>query len=296
MLAGCPQLLEGDFLNEIEPGVALRNSPDAALPDEPADAGVRPLPPTEAGHPQPPPLTPDAGLPTPDPALLQALRSSLAHRYSFSGTGSVAVDSVGAANGALIGAALDGQGSALLRGGGQLVNLPNGLLSSSNDKTIEAWVIWHGGGDWQRLFDFGSSEEGEAARGTGLTYLQLTPRSEYGAMAVGYTNAGLAAETLLHGTLALPIDSQEHVAVVVDSQNNALSLYLNGALNATTPLVERLSSIDDVNMWIGVSQYAADPSLLAELSEFRLYERALGERELELSFQLGADTAQLVAP
>jgi len=206
------------------------------------------------------------------------------------------VDSVGAADGALIGAALDGQGSASLRGGGQLVNLPNGLLSSSNDKTIEAWVIWHGGGDWQRLFDFGSSVQGEATRGTGLTYLQLTPRSPDGAMAVGFTTAGLAAETLLHGTVALPIDSQAHVAVVVDSQNNALSLYLNGALNATTLLVERLSSINDVNMWIGVSQYSADPSLLAELSEFRLYDRALSEQELALSFELGADTAQLVVP
>jgi hypothetical protein len=228
--------------------------------------------------------------------LLGSLKRALAHRYSFEGSGDTAIDSVAETSGALFNVNLDDRGFVDLAGDNEFVNLPNGLLSSSNDKTIEAWLTWNGGDRWQRIFDFGTSDQGEAQRGNGTSYLYLTPRSTADVVLVGFSRAGYGAETRLSGTAALPVGRLSHVAVVIDSQTNAFSLFVDGALNATARLTERLSDVDDVNCWLGIAQFSGDPHLNAELNEFRLYERALTAEELELSFELGPDTAALTSP
>ena len=64
------------------------------------------------------------------------------HRYSFNDdfSSAVATDSVGGANGDLIGASLDGLGNVLLAGDGGYVNLPNGIISSLTNATFEMWT------------------------------------------------------------------------------------------------------------------------------------------------------------
>ena len=59
----------------------------------------------------------------------------------------------------------------------QYVDLPNHLVSSLTNATFEAWLTWHGGKVWQRVFDFGTSSEGEGAGGNGVSYLFLTVSS-----------------------------------------------------------------------------------------------------------------------
>ena len=44
------------------------------------------------------------------------------------------------------------------------------------------WVTWNGGGAWQRIFDFGTSDGGEGNSGTGQKYLFLTPSSGAGTL------------------------------------------------------------------------------------------------------------------
>jgi hypothetical protein len=39
-------------------------------------------------------------------------------------------------------------------------DLPNGLISGLTDVTIEAWYTLNGTNNWQRVFDFGSSDGG----------------------------------------------------------------------------------------------------------------------------------------
>jgi hypothetical protein len=46
-----------------------------------------------------------------------------------------------------------------------------------------------------------------------------------------------------------------------------------------------------VNLWIGRSQFAVDPNLDADVTEFRVYDAALGADQLALSHQLGPDAA-----
>ncbi len=221
--------------------------------------------------------------------LRARLKSALAHRYSFEGSGTLIADSVASAHGTLHNASLDGRGFAELLGDDAFVNFPNGLLSSSNDKTLEAWLTWKGGERWQRVFDFGSSDRGEGQRGRGTSYLYLTTRGNDDAMAAAYSTDGISGETRLLSSVALPVGSSVHVAVVIDSQTDGFALYVDGVLDASSSLEQRLSEIRDVNSWLGLAQYETDPGLNADLLEFRLYDRALSAGEVALSFQLGAD-------
>jgi hypothetical protein len=257
----------------------FRNVPGYPAAGEPTrDAGSRPSHGAEAGA--------DAGL---DPA--SGLSAALAHRYGFDGVGVNPTDAVGGAPAYIHNGSLEGQGFVRLRGGDEYVSLPNGLLSSSSDKTIEVWLTWRGGEAWQRVFDFGASTAGELNRGVGTSYLFLTPTTDDGVMLVAYTTEGSSREVRLTGTEALPQNVLTHVAVVVDSARDMLYLYLDGALHAGTRLTQRLGSIDDFNVWIGRSQFAADPSLDADVTELRIYDAALAADQVALSHQLGPDAA-----
>jgi hypothetical protein len=284
-LYACPQLRDADF--RTVPGDTL-SRPDAggtggtAETDQTGGRGG-------TGGVSESPSSPDAGS-MPD-LQLDALRAALAHRYAFAGTGSIAFDSVGGSDATLINTTLDGSGSLILEDEGEYVDLPNGILSSRNDQTIEAWLTWNGGGAWQRIFDFGSSDAGEDERGNGRTYLFLTPRSSRGVLLLAYSATGYSGETRLSTDVAFPVGVQAHVAVVIDSPENSISLYLDGRWLARQTLEQRLSELEDVNCWLGMAQYQSDPGLSASLTEFRLYHRALTSAELELSHSLGPDGA-----
>lgn len=298
VVAGCPQLAKDDF--GVGVGGAMAGSPDAAGTAgtagsggleqggagadgvagagghlERADAGLGGDAPSNGGDAAPTPV--------------QALRSALVHRYDLSGLGFNPADSMGGDVAYIYNTVLNDAGYLSLNGVNQYMSLPNGLLSASNDCTIELWLLWRGGGAWQRIFDFGTSDAGELSQGTGTTYLFLTPMSDDGVMFVAYSQDGISNEVRLPSTAALPTDGVQHVAVVVDSTRNTLALYLNGLLDGQTALTQRLASITDNNMWIGHSQYLGDPDLDADVMEVRIYDRALDADELALSHQLGPD-------
>lgn len=233
----------------------------------------------------------------PDPP--SPLATSLIHRYGFDGRGNVALDSKGAAHGQLVGVTLDGAGSLALDGerSGQYVNLPNGMVSGLVNATFEAWLTWRGGGSWQRIFDFGSSSGGEDMAGAaGIRYLFLTTassadaaRSLPGVLRVAYSQNGVDDEDTCQATEALPVGVPTHVAVVVDHDQGTFALYRDGALLALCSLTRPLSAIDDVNDWLGHSNFAADVDLGASYDEFRVYSAALSAEQLADSFAAGPD-------
>jgi concanavalin A-like lectin/glucanase superfamily protein len=278
LLSACPQLLDDDFAANHQ-GVS---DPDASGETRSSSSGGKGGSAGSSGNPS----SGSGG----GSAAENGLRAALAHRYSFDGIGDVVLDSVAGADAKLFRASLDGRGVAVLTGDDEFVNLPNNLLSSSNDKTIETWLTWNGGDRWQRIFDFGSSDEGETQRGQGATYLYLTPRGNDDRMLLGYSTDGIEGETRVISSSALPIGSSVYVAVVVDSRHDSFSLYVNGALDGTHALEQRLSEIQDFNSWLGLGQFSADPGLSGQLDEFRLYDRALTAEEIALSFELGANT------
>jgi len=242
--------------------------------------------------------------PAVEPAPPSPLASSLIHRYSFDGEGAEALDSKGAAHGQILGANLDSHGGLPLAGAKSLeyVNLPNGIVSGLSDATFEAWLTWNGGNAWQRIFDFGNSTGGEdppppGTNYSGTSYLFLTTnatedtgRSLPSGMRVAYSRNGVNAEkTCYDSEQPFPKGAEHHVAVVVDAQAATLALYLDGARVDECPLSQPLSAIDDVNNWLGRSNYTIDNELEGDYDEFRIYGAALSADEIANSFKAGPD-------
>jgi hypothetical protein len=169
-----------------------------------------------------------------------------------------------------------------------------------SDATFEAWLTWQGGGVWQRIFDFGNSSGGEGEPGAiGTSYLFLTTSSSTDtgrmlppALRAAFSTNGVDDEEICHGLAPIPIGVATHVALVVDGAGHTMSLYLDGAPLVDCELLRPLSLIDDVNNWLGRSNYVADVELSASFDEFRIYGAALTADELAESFALGPDVGR----
>jgi|GEM_PF-1428469 len=248
------------------------------------------------------------GFPDADTATLAGcagLKSALVHRYDFEGTGTVVTDRVGTAHGSVKGGAtlsqVGGKGAVVLGGGsaGSYVDLPNGMVSALTNATLEAWVTWGGGAAWQRVFDFGDSTSAtpEDNPATGKSYLFLTPTTDAGTSGVMrgvYSLSGGAAaeETRVEGSMKLP-EALAQVALVVDSAGGKLIMYLDGASVGEQAFTGELASINDVNAWLGRSQYNADPEMTGTFHDFRVYKAALTPLQIATSFKGGPDPAFL---
>jgi hypothetical protein len=240
-----------------------------------------------------------------DDADCAVLRSGLAHRYSFSGTGTAATDSKGTANGTIANATLTDTGSLTLTGGNTTspphVNLPNGIISALTNATFEVWLTWNQSGttsqNWHRIFDFGTTGTEDFAPNaspatTGTQYLFLTCRAGISPLVLrgAFTTANAAGEVVVNASAELPRGTQQHVALVLDDQNNQMTLYLNGMPQTSLlNFTGQLSGISDVNNWLGRSQFSADPELLGIYNEFRIYSVALTAAQIATSFDAGPD-------
>lgn len=238
--------------------------------------------------------------------LLRALR----HRYAFEGVGQVARDDVGNSHGTIFNTELRDAGQLDLSRDGELeqyVELPDGIISSLLSATFEGWVVWQPPPElpkpfWERIFDFGVSTAGEDLRESGKSYIFFAPGmagSRPPASRTAFLDDALDAEVILDAppTEPFPLDVETHFAVVVDVAAEQLRLYIN-AVEAAQPvtLSEPLSAIEDVNNWLGRSQFAADTRFGGSFLEFRIYDQALTREQLAASLELGPSPAFLQPP
>jgi len=219
--------------------------------------------------------------------------ADIVHRYSFDGTGTTVVDSVGGADGvALGGATQDGSGRLTLDGDNDYVDLPNGIVSGLSDATFEAWVKWNGtaAGPWQRVFDFGTSSAGENGQGAGTTYVILMAEhvvTEHVYIAVNDGNGEQGA----HSPTDLPTGQIVHVALTVVDRDR-ITVYVNGEFQASAAVTIPLSVIVDNNNWLGRSQYLGNSNFWGQLDEFRIYDHALDDAQVALSYANGPDVVE----
>lgn len=135
-------------------------------------------------------------------------------------------------------------------------------ITRSVDITIAAWVRWGGGGNWQRLFDFGS--------GTG-EYMFLTPKSGFNTLRFAFTGSGATGEQVLEAP-ALAIGKWTHVAVVLNGETG--TLYVDGAAVDSRAITLNPYEIGSGSSFIGKAQYP-DPLLIGAVDDFRVYNYAL---------------------
>jgi hypothetical protein len=248
------------------------------------------------------PQTCGCGLPEQDTAELAgcgSLQAALIHRYDFEGDGMV-WDRVGSADGTIVGLAqqtqMDERGVLPLVGNGAYVNFPNFLISELQDVSIEAWVSWNGGKAWQRIFDFGESDaqpNPEDVPKSGKSYLFLTSMAAGTGSRFGFSLSGANNERGVSLPMALA-PTVNHVVAVVDSVQDKMLYYLNGELGGETAFEADLADINDVNVWLGRSQYSLDPAFTGTYHEFRIYDQPLTALEVATSFAAGPDPDFLV--
>jgi hypothetical protein len=197
-------------------------------------------------------------------------------------TGTVAADvSPNKNNGALVSGPtwVAGQidGGVRFDGTDDHVSLPIGsLLGKLTNSTFAIWANYaQQGGAWQRLFDFGTGE---------TVNMFLTPAiggSNTGQMRFAITISGNGAESQLTAPSRL-VTGWHHIAVAINATSMSMQLFLDGETiaTATTRTLPRDLGNTTQN-WLGRSQYGADAYYVGALDDFRIYDQALNQQQIQ---------------
>lgn len=134
------------------------------------------------------------------------------------------------------------------------------------DLTLSLWVYWNGGGNWQRIIDFGNDT---------TQYMFLTPN--HGGECRFALNSGGGEQLLATG----PLTAGEWTFVAVTLDGDTGRLYVNGELRATNTAM----TIDPVDFrpavnYVGKSQYEADPYFNGMLDDLKIYNYARTTRQI----------------
>jgi hypothetical protein len=226
----------------------------------------------------------------------------LLHRYSFT---TDATDSVGGANGTLVGSATI-SGNAVVMDGVKpsYVDLPNGMFATLTNYTIETWVNWAGGANWQRICDFGNNTAGEDVQGTGTNSFFITPKAAAGAGAAFtgtaawfYTAQGQRTN-IVKNPASISTGAAHHLVVTYFKETTTAKMYLDGVPVSTNK--NMLRTLADfgvtVNNWLGHSQFSADPDFNGSIDEFRVYNGVLSAQSVAANFAAGPDAFGVPQP
>jgi len=245
--------------------------------------------------------------------------TGLRHRYTFNnsatanGSGLTVLDGIGTADGLIQGAGSSFTGDKLvLPGGGSgaaaYVDLPNGLMTENSTNnggsgqiTFEGWVRVTGGRTWSRILDIGNSGPccatggeitGPGGSGEGIDYLMLSAQVDNNVNARRFeimnrdhpNNAGTI--TIDHATA---FNQMRQFVITWDERTGALQVYEDGVLLITTSTSIPMTANQDVNVWLGRSNWTGDQNMQGEFDEFRVYNRVLSSAEILRNRTLGPD-------
>jgi autotransporter-associated beta strand protein len=150
-------------------------------------------------------------------------------------------------------------------GSNTVVTLPPNV-ANNNAFSFAAWINWNGGGNWQRIFDFGNST---------THYLFLTPNTG-GAMRFAIANGG--GEQRVE-TGVLPQNQWIHLAVTLSG--STARVYTNGVLAAqnTSLSITPASFSPRVNT-LGRSQFVVDPLFKGLMDDVLITDYALSAAQV----------------
>ncbi len=192
------------------------------------------------------------------------------------------------------------------------LDLRNGLVSQNPSLTFEAWITPLSSKNWQRIFDFGNATltsgtgaaTGEILDGPALPgnftaadnlMLSLNKDGALGSHRIeALLDSGSAAtlDTDLSAITSVG-NSYHYVLTVLDgagihgSTGCQAKWFRNGEAQGSIDLAYRLSDLQDVNNWIGRSQWATDMNANVAIDELRFHPRSLSTGEVISSFNAG---------
>lgn len=174
--------------------------------------------------------------------------------------------------------AVDGS-SVFLDGNSSYLQLPSGINKDlTGDFTISTWAKFESLSYWMRVFDFGANDKNYAFLGLSapndLRYALLTQNTQN--------------EINMTGTNTIREDEWLHFTLI--RENTTIKLYVNGILTAqSTSFGEHTpSDIENSLNYIGKSQFAADPYFHGYIDEFKVFNKALTEKDILINMANGS--------
>ena len=220
-------------------------------------------------------------------------QAQLTHRYSFN---SDASDSVGGANGTLMGNASVSVGQLTLDGtAGSIVALDSGAIgiSSYSSLTVEAWTTGFQNTGFVTLLGFyGESPSNPGNVPANYVILQPYRGDNVSRFSISLSTASdpWAGETGANGPEIN--DGGEHYYAGVITPTS-ISLYVDGVLAQTVANSQLLSGVSDQFVSIGTA-YGQDPLYKGQVNEIRIYGNALPDFAIAQNYANGPDGAPVV--
>jgi uncharacterized repeat protein (TIGR03806 family) len=196
------------------------------------------------------------------------------------------------------------------------IDLPNGIISSKTHLSVEIWATPLSARSYQRLFDFGrvtgagfgGGGPGEIidVAGNGNTPGTTTASDNLMlSFCVGSSLNAQRMEALLDGgsvttvnsTIATTAGTAYHYVMTFEdgvgafgTDGGRMTWYRDGTVVGTGDVAFHLSDLEDVNNWLGRSQWTADRNAHASYDEVRLYNHVLSPAEIAANLAAGPDT------
>ncbi len=232
------------------------------------------------------------------PIVLSVIQTNLVpvggmtHRYSFNdGT---ANDSVGSANGTLVGNAAVASGQLVLPNvtgaapATDYLQLPPGIVTNDAAVTVEAWAtIYPNQYTWANLFDFGNQD----GNGYSEYDIHVCVHSSDDATIAGISDSDNANEDYQYIDLGTgsSLDGRTNICLttVFNPPAGYIAIFTNGVLaGGISNVTIQMSGVQDVRNIIGADNWP-DPGLQGMINEFRIYNFALSASQIRSDFQLG---------
>lgn len=222
-----------------------------------------------------------------------ASAADLLHQYSFNN--GTANDSVGGANGTLMGTTSVSGGQLVLPGGnnasGNYLNLPAATIgiNTYSGVTLEMWSTQPA---INQGFSMTATFGGTWGNGLGQNYLMIsTTRGDdvsRGAIAITADDVEpWLDEVFVNG--AEMNDALEHYYAVTIN-GTQLAYYIDGVLQGTAAVApSALSSLSTQSAFLGRGVYNGDAMVQGSINEFRIWNAALPASEIALHNVLGAN-------
>jgi hypothetical protein len=236
------------------------------------------------------------------------------HRYKFDlpnglADGAIIPDEFGTADAQVKGfGATFEDGKLKLPGGSSsnaaYVDLPNGILSGipTGSVTLEAWVTINDRRNWARIWDFGTGTAGEitdvGGSANGVEYVLLAPNQGTGNDGAFERAQGSESNggTSRSAPESLRLGVELHQVVTYDSDSSLWNWYEDGILMGQFTDFAGISTLSDVNNWLGRSNWTGDDNLFGDFNEFRIYDYALSQAEIAGNFAAGPDLVNIPEP